>query len=76
MIKLGTVFSGIGAIEQALKRLNIEREIVFACDNGDIELSLFDRTTQKEYKKLQTKRGKRTLSEEDTILPGQKILLP
>lgn len=67
MIKLGTVFSGIGAIEQALKRLNIEREIVFACDNGDIELSLFDRTTQKEYKKLQTKRGKRTLSEEDTI---------
>lgn len=67
MIKLGTVFSGIGSIEQALKRLNIDREIIFACDNGDIELSLFDRETQKEYKCLQTKRGKRTLSDNDSI---------
>ena len=65
MIKLGTVFSGIGAIEQALKRLHAQHEIVFACDNGDIELSLFDRTLQKEYKTLKTKRGKRTLTEED-----------
>lgn len=65
MIKLGTVFSGIGSIEQALKRLNVDREIIFACDNGDIELSLFDRATQKEYKCLQTKRGKRTLSDDD-----------
>ena len=28
-IKLATVFSGIGAIEFALKRLNIEHDIVF-----------------------------------------------
>lgn len=40
MIRLGTVFSGIGAIEQAFKRLNIEYEIVFACDNGDIEINI------------------------------------
>ena len=66
MIRLGTVFSGIGAIEQALKRLHVEHEIVFACDNGDIELSLFNRSTQKEYKQLQTKRGKRTLTIEET----------
>lgn len=35
MIKLATVFSGIGAVEQALKQSNIEHEIVFACDNGE-----------------------------------------
>ncbi len=31
-IKLATVFSGIGAIEQALSRLNYNFEIKFACD--------------------------------------------
>lgn len=40
MIKLATVFSGIGSIEQALKRLNIPHTIVFACDNGEIELKV------------------------------------
>ena len=35
MIKLATVFSGIGAVEHALDRLNISHEIVFACDNGE-----------------------------------------
>lgn len=40
MIKLGTVFSGIGAVEQALLRLNMDYEIEFACDNGDIEISV------------------------------------
>lgn len=35
MIKLATVFSGIGAVEHALDRLNIPHEIVFACDNGE-----------------------------------------
>lgn len=39
MLKLATVFSGIGAIEQALKRLNVQNEIIFACDNGDILLN-------------------------------------
>lgn len=32
---LATVFSGIGAIEQAFLRKHIDHEIVFACDNGD-----------------------------------------
>jgi DNA (cytosine-5)-methyltransferase 1 len=31
-IKLATVFSGIGAIEHAFQRLNLNHEIVFACD--------------------------------------------
>ncbi len=38
MLRLATVFSGIGAIEHALKRMNIDNKIVFACDNGDIEI--------------------------------------
>lgn len=40
MIKLATVFSGIGAIEHALERMQLEHEIVFACDNGDVELEM------------------------------------
>lgn len=38
MIRLGTVFSGVGAIEHALKRLNLEHKIVFACDNGGVDI--------------------------------------
>jgi DNA (cytosine-5)-methyltransferase 1 len=32
IIKVGTLFSGIGAFEHALDRLGIEHKIVFACD--------------------------------------------
>ena len=38
MIRLATVFSGIGAIEHALKRMGIEHKIVFASDNGDVDI--------------------------------------
>ncbi len=38
MIRLATVFSGIGAIEHALDRMGIDNEIVFACDNGDVNI--------------------------------------
>ena len=38
MLRLATVFSGIGAIEHALERMNIAHEIVFACDNGDVDI--------------------------------------
>ncbi len=30
--------SGIGAPEQALKKLKVKSTILFACDNGEIEL--------------------------------------
>ncbi len=33
MLKLATTFSGIGAIEHALKRMRIKHKIIFACDN-------------------------------------------
>lgn len=42
MIRLATVFSGIGSIEWAMKRMNLDYEITFACDNGDIELKNID----------------------------------
>lgn len=34
-VRLATVFSGIGAIEQALIKSNIKNEIIFACDTGE-----------------------------------------
>jgi len=35
MLRLATVFSGIGAIEHALKRMRVPHDIVFACDNDN-----------------------------------------
>jgi DNA (cytosine-5)-methyltransferase 1 len=32
-LKIGTLFSGIGAVEHALERMGIPTEIIFACDN-------------------------------------------
>ena len=49
MIRLGTLFSGIGAIEQALNLMNVDHEIVFACDNGELELKILPPSEQKEY---------------------------
>lgn len=34
-MNVATVFSGIGAIEQALKRMGFTHKIIFACDNGE-----------------------------------------
>lgn len=33
MLKLATAFSGIGAIEHALKRMHVKYKLIFACDN-------------------------------------------
>jgi len=40
VLKIGTLFSGIGAFEHALKQLNIKHTILFACDCGERELPL------------------------------------
>ena len=37
---IGTVFSGIGAPEYALKKMKIDYSIAFACDNGERNLKL------------------------------------
>ncbi len=38
MIRLATCFSGIGAIEHAIERMNLDYKIIFACDNGDVNI--------------------------------------
>ena len=59
MLKLATAFSGIGAIEQALKRLSVEYQIEFACDNGDIEINVDYDQELKKIKKMKTTLDKR-----------------
>lgn len=72
MIKLATVFSGIGSIEQALIRLGIKHEVCFACDNGDIELKVFDKQKQKQYEILK-KRNKK--SSKDPLNKSEQLQL-
>jgi len=67
MIRLATIFSGIGSIEQTLLRLGIEHEIVFACDNGDVEINLLEGDDLLDYKRLTKLRSKKLLSEESDI---------
>lgn len=59
MLRLGSLFSGIGAIEQALIRLGIDYKIVFACDNGDIEIDIDEKETKKKVYKLNNKKEKK-----------------
>lgn len=74
MLKLATVFSGIGAIEHALDRMQIEHKIIFACDNGDVELEMpqvnidID-SMEKELKSLKSKIKKVSgdIDDEDSI---------
>lgn len=57
--RLATAFSGIGAVEQAFKRLGIDTEIVFACDNGDIEIDVDTDVELKKIKSMHTVAEKR-----------------
>ena len=68
-LRLATVFSGIGAPEQALNKMNIPYDIVFACDNGERELQLtkeeiIEKATKKEtVKKTVKKETTETMAE-------------
>lgn len=66
-MKLATVFSGIGSIEQALRRLGIDYDIVFACDNGDVELDLLSGKDLEEYTRLTKLRSKKQLKDPKDI---------
>ena len=72
-MKLATVFSGIGAIEQALHRMGIDYEIVFACDNGDVELELLEGEEKEEYNRLKKIRSKKQLKSEDEITKLEEL---
>lgn len=52
MIRLGTLFSGIGAIEQALQKMGVAHTNVFACDNGELELNLLSGNDLQDYNRL------------------------
>ena len=68
MIRLGTLFSGIGAIEQALLRMGEEHINVFASDNGEIDLKLLPQEEQREYDRLRKIPQKRISAEDKTKL--------
>lgn len=51
-LRVGTLFSGIGAFEEALRQLDIAHVIKFACDNGEIELIPLDVADRKDYRHL------------------------
>lgn len=72
-MKLATVFSGIGAIEQALHRMGIDYEIVFACDNGDVELNLLEGKELEEYTKLKKLRSKKQLKNPQDIVRLEEL---
>ncbi|MDD4036407.1 MAG: DNA cytosine methyltransferase [Bacilli bacterium] len=59
MLRIGTVFSGIGAIEQAVKRMGLDHQIVFACDNGNIELEIDHDKELKKIRKMKTIKEKK-----------------
>ena len=55
MIRLATVFSGIGSIEHAINRMNIDNKVVFACDNGERELKMTEEEILENTKNLNEK---------------------
>ena len=53
LIRVGTLFSGIGAFEEALQQLQIPHKIEFACDNGEIDIiPIKDTAIRREFKDL------------------------
>ena len=54
-LRVATIFSGIGAPEWALKRLGVPHELVFACDNGEIEYTEDDETIKQHLVTLTSK---------------------
>ena len=50
-LNVATVFSGIGAFEQALIKEQIDHRVVFACDNGERELKISEEEIKEEIAK-------------------------
>lgn len=69
-IRLATLFSGIGAIEQAFIKTGLPHQIVFACDNGERDLIPLPTAERKEYATLKKKEDKKetlTDAEQDKL---------
>lgn len=52
ILKVATIFSGIGSPEFALRRAGIPHKLIFACDNGEIECTESDDVIQEAIKGL------------------------
>ena len=63
MIRLATLFSGIGAIEQAFIKLNIEHKIIFACDNGERNLPKTEEEIKRELDSLTSTEKKKYIDD-------------
>lgn len=73
-IRLATMFSGIGAIEYALKRLKISNEIVFASDNDkfvkESYYANYEIDDEKWYNDVKDIDGKKYLNKIDLLVGG------
>ena len=58
-LNVGTVFSGIGSPEQALKRLGVPHKILFACDNGERIINIDYENEMSIIKSLRSAKEKR-----------------
>lgn len=74
MLKLATAFSGIGAIEHALKRMRVKHKLVFACDNDPhVKKSFFanyDIDDSRWFDLVQNIDGKKFKSKVDLLVGG------
>jgi DNA (cytosine-5)-methyltransferase 1 len=73
-LKVGTLFSGIGAFEHALQRLNIAHDIEFACDNDSfVKSSYFENyniTEDRWYNDVKKLNATKYLNKIDIIIGG------
>lgn len=73
-LKVGSVFSGIGSFEQALKKLNIEHDIIFACDNDkfvkDSYFANYDISLDKWYNDIYELNGEKYKNKLDILVGG------
>ncbi|MFA5543990.1 MAG: DNA cytosine methyltransferase, partial [Bacilli bacterium] len=69
-LRIATVFSGIGAVEYALKRMAVAHEVVFACDNGDVNIKTSDEEIREKLATLESYREQKEYI--DSLYIGQK----
>ena len=61
-MKIATVFSGIGAFEQALLKIGIQFDIVFACDTGERYVDIDASRIENEISQLSNKEREQVVS--------------
>jgi len=61
-LRIATVFSGIGAFEQALQKLDIAYDIVFACDTGERYVEFGTDSLPTDFDKLPNSKREKIIS--------------